>query len=209
MCLWELTSRILGPSEGLWRTLQGTWSSTSFMLFLRHLSSFVLRVCMSPFGLQSIFRCHNKTVSHSWCSWDKRERGCYILPSVLLAPSPVKHDQQAKIFWLGKHISDATFKFIYLSFHLKLGRLSCSQYLSKEVSGNNDSPYRKVTTFTEEQHKLQYLFRTQQKRVYKELSHVTKSALTCKHNTQIKYSNWCFMCLYYTFLVYWNLPADP
>lgn len=89
MCLWELRSRILGPSEGLWRTLQGTWGSTSFMLFLRHLSSFVLRVCMSPFGLQSIFRCHKKTVSHSWCSWDGGELGCCVLPSVLPAPSPV------------------------------------------------------------------------------------------------------------------------
>lgn len=128
------------------------------------LSSFVLSICMSPFGLKSIFCCHKKTASHSWRSWDGGNEAAAPVPSALLDPSSVtdkKAWSTSQNIWLGKHISDATFKFIYLSFHLKLGRLSCSQYLSKEVSGNNDSPYRKVsTTFTEEHHKLRYLFQT-------------------------------------------------
>lgn len=194
MCLWELTSRILGPSEGSGEHSKGRGAALVLCYFwgshTNILSSFVLSICMSPFGLQSIFCCHKKTVSHSWRSWDGGNEAAAPVPSVLRDPSPVtdkKAWSTSQNIWLEKHISDATFKFIYLSFHLKLGRLTCSQYLSKEVSGNNDSPYRKVsTTFTEEHHKLRYLFQTQKKRVDKELSHVTKSALTRKHNTHIK-----------------------
>lgn len=80
------------------------------------LSSFVLSICMSPFGLQSIFCCHKKTASHSWRSWDGGSEAAAPVPSALLDPSPVT-DKKSMIN-KPKHLAWETHLWCYIQIHL-------------------------------------------------------------------------------------------